>query len=131
MRLDDFSDELFEVLGDVPGLNVPQPGDIATPPTPYIELPEVTYGQHGAGLNGVTLTMLVAFGQPNNPEVFRDALEYASDEGTRSIPAALLAHQWTTVHTVRAESVRPVLDTVQGHLQLAYEFTLQITGAAP
>lgn len=129
MRLDDFLDELWSVLGDVPGLNVDAAGAIGSAPAPYAELPEITYGQHGHGLNGVRLRLVVWFGQPNNTEVYADALEYASDEGTRSIPAALSAHTWTTVHTCRAASATPVVDTINNHPALAYEFLLDVTGA--
>lgn len=132
MRLDEVLDELWVCLETVAGLNVADdgPGVHARPPAPATELPAVTYGAYGAGLDKVTLGLLVAFGQPNNAQTFRDALEFASTSGPRSIPAALLAYEWTTCHTVRCDNAEPVLDTINGHPMVAYQFIITITGAA-
>lgn len=132
MNLAALADELFAVLEGVPGLNVPTPGvGNVSPPAPYVELPEVVYGEHGAGLDGISdLGLTVFFGPANNPRVFRDALTYASTTGDRSIPAALLAHRWTSCHTLRPGRAEPVIDTAAGsNPMLGYTFHLEITGS--
>ncbi len=73
-------DEIFEVLATAGiGLNVPGESDRggvrAGPPAPYVELPEVTYGEPGPGLDRIKdLGLTVIFGPANNVKVFRTAL---------------------------------------------------------
>ena len=131
MRLDELMDELFTVLEDVPGLNTVEAGVTrVSPPAPYIDLPNITYGSMGPGLDRIPdLELVVYFGQPTERGVFRDALEYASTSGPRSIPAALAAHEWTTCHTLRVGSAERTVDNVNGHPALGYVFHLDITGA--
>lgn len=133
MNLADFLDEVWAVLEDIPGLNVPDdgPGVSGAPPTPYVELPDVTYGDYGPGLDRIPdLGLTVVFGPANNRQTYRAALEAASTSGTRSIPAALRAHTWTTAHTVRVARAEPTEIELRGaNTALAYVFHLDITGA--
>ena len=136
MNLADVLDELWVVLGeDVPGIHVTGegPGVHAGPPSPYVELPDVVYGDLGAGLDRIAdLALTIVFGPANNVNVYRMALEYASTSGPKSIPAALLAHEWVACHTLRPGRAEPA--TVEGrgsNPQLAYIFHLDITGANP
>lgn len=130
MNLPDLLDEIFGVLEDVPGLNVPEtPGVQARMPSPSVELPEVVYGEHGPGLDRISdLVLMIIFGQPNNAQVFRSALEYASTSGARSIRAALQAHAWEACSTLYVARAEPIVDTFNGHPGLAYAFHIQITG---
>lgn len=125
-------DEIFTVLGAANiGLNVPDDrgGVRGGPPSPYVELPEVTYGEPGPGLDRITdLGITVVFGPANNVKVFRTALAYASPSGTQSIPAALRAHSWTAAGTVYVKSAEPTLETIAGaNPAIAYTFHLDIT----
>jgi hypothetical protein len=133
MNLADVMDELWEVLEDVPGLNVPDDGAgvHASPPAPFVELPEIVYGDAGAGLDRIAdLGLTVVFGPANNTQTYRRALEYASTTGMRSIPAALLAHEWTSCHTLRPGRAEPAtVDVRGGNPALAYIFHIDITGA--
>lgn len=133
MRLDDLLDELWTVLEGVPGLNVADdgPGVHAPGPAPYVELPEVVYGEYGPGLDRISdLGLTVVFGPANNRATFRSALEYASTSGARSIPAVLYAHTWVHAHTVRVSRAEPTtVETRGSNTQLAYVFHLDISGA--
>lgn len=132
MNLADFLDEVWAVLDTVPDLNIPddQSGS-ASPPTAYLELPDVTYGEYGPGLDRITdYGLTVVFGPANNELVFRTALEAASTTGARSIPRALRLHTWTTVHTLYVKSAEPTSIERQGsNRALAYVFHLDISGA--
>ena len=130
MNLPDVLDEIFGVLEDVPGLNVPStPGVLAKMPSPSVELPAVVYGDQGPGLDRITdLVLMIVFGQPNNAQVFRSALEYASTSGARSIRAALQGHSWSSCSTFYVRSAEPIVDTFNGHPGLAYAFHIDITG---
>lgn len=133
INLADLMDELFGVLDAANiGLHVPAEGSgvRARPPAPYIELPEVTYGEPGPGLDRITdIGITVIFGPANNPEVFRTALGYASPAGATSIPAALRAHTWAECGTLFVRSAEPSIETVQGNNPaIAYTFHLDITG---
>lgn len=133
MNLADLLDEIWEVLEDVPGLNVPDdgPGVRTVPPAPYLELPDVTYGEYGNGLDRIPdFGLTVVFGPAGNAAVFRTALEAASTTGTRSIPAALRAHDWTTCHTLRVGNAEPATVNERGaNPAVAYVFHLDISGA--
>jgi hypothetical protein len=134
MNLADLLDEIFAVLEDVPGLHVPTDGPGVQSgglPAPHVELPEVNYGEYGAGLDRISdLGLVIAFGPANNVQTFRDALEGASTSGARSIPAALLAHQWEACHTVRVARAEPdIVEPRGGNPLLAYVFHLDISGA--
>jgi hypothetical protein len=134
MNLADFLDEIFLVLEDVPGLHVPDDGPGVYSggyPAPHVELPEVSFGEYGAGLDRIPdLGLVIAFGPVNNPQVFRAALEHASTSGARSIPAALLAHEWESCHTVRVARAEPdIVEPRGGNPLLAYVFHLDISGA--
>jgi hypothetical protein len=133
VNLADVLDEIWGVLEDIPGLNVPDdgPGIDAGPPSPYLELPEVVYGAAGPGLDRIEdLGLTVVFGPANNTLVFRAALEAASTTGPRSIQAALMAHAWSSVHTLYVKSAEPTTVNPRGaNTQLAYVFHLDITGA--
>lgn len=127
-------DEIFEVLATAGiGLNVPGESDRggvrAGPPAPYVELPEVTYGEPGPGLDRIKdLGLTVIFGPANNVKVFRTALAYASPAGVQSIPAALLAHEWVAAGTVWVTTAEPSIENVQGaNPSIAYTFHLDIT----
>jgi hypothetical protein len=129
VNLSDLLDEVFDVLAGVPGLTAPGAGTVRiTPPAPYAELPEVTYGAHGNGLDALALEIAVYFGQPTERGVFSTALEYASTSGAKSIPAALEAHSWAACDTLYVRSAAPAVDNVSGHPLLGYVFTLDITG---
>jgi hypothetical protein len=134
MNLADLLDEIWSVLEDVPGLHVPDdgPGVSGAVPAPYLELPEVTYGALGAGLDRIEdLGLTVVFGPANNVQVFRDALEHASTSGARSIPAALLAHKWTSCYTLRPGRAEPtIVEPRAANPQIGYVFHLDITGSA-
>jgi len=133
MNLADVLDEIWVVLEDVPGLHVPDdgPGVHASAPAPFVELPEVSYGDLGAGLDRIEdLGLTVVFGPANNAQTFRTALEFASTSGARSIPAALLGHQWASCHTLVPRRAEPTIVEPRGsNPQLAYVFHLDITGA--
>lgn len=134
MNLLAFIDEVFAVLdaADI-GLNVPDDrgGVRAGPPSPYIELPNITYGDAGPGLDRIPdLGITVVFGPANNVKVFRLALEYASTTGDKSIRAALQGHTWESVGTVWVRSAEPAIEQMQGsNPSIAYTFHLDITGA--
>lgn len=128
-----FFDEVFSVLDAAAiGLNIPGEGGgvRAGVPAPYVELPEIVYGEPGPGLDRLPdLAVAVVFGPANNAEVFRTALQYASPGGALSIPAALMAHAWTSVGTVFVKRAEPSTDTVQGAgPSIVYTFHLDITG---
>lgn len=133
MNLPDLMDEIFAVLdaADI-GLNVPGdgPGVRGSVPAPYVELPEITYGEPGPGLDRISeLGVTVVFGPANNATVFRTALDYASPSGAHSIRAALEAHTWTSCGTVYVRRAEPSLETVAGgNPAIAYTFHLDITG---
>lgn len=133
MNLASVMDEIFAVLeaADI-GLNVPGdgPGVRGGIPAPYVELPDVTYGEPGPGLDRVPdLGLTVVFGPANNATVFRTALLYASPSGTQSIRAALMAHTWTSCGTLFVARAEPSLETVAGqNPAIAYTFHLDITG---
>ena len=133
MNLADFLDEVWGVLAAVPGLNVPSdgPGVHSGPPAPFVELPDVTYGEYGPGLDRIPdLGVTVVFGPANNAETFRLALEHASTRGVRSIPAVLAAHKWTSCHTVRVGRAEPTtVEIRERNTALAYVFHLDISGA--
>lgn len=128
-----FLDEVFAVLeaADI-SLNVPSdgPGVHASTPAPYIELPEILYGEPGPGLHRIRdLGLVVVFGPANNATVFRMALEYASPAGAKSIRAALQDHAWTSVGTVYVLRAEPTEATIRGgNPAIAYTFHLDITG---
>lgn len=132
MNLPDLYDELWQVLDTVVGLNVPDdgPGVRSGPPSPYLYLPEVVFGSGGVGLDRIPdLEVVVTFGPANNPLVFRQALEYASTAGERSIPAALYDYAWTTCHTVFCTRAEPqIVEDRSSNPALAYVFHLDITG---
>lgn len=133
MDLVAFFDEVFTALdaADI-GLIVPSDkgGTRAGPPSPYVELPEITYGEPGPGLDRIKdLSITVIFGPANNAQIFRLALAYASPGGTKSIPAALRAHTWESCGTVFVKSAEPSIEDVQGrNPAIAYTFHLDITG---
>lgn len=134
MNLPDLFDELFEVLDAAAiGLHVPteKGGSRGRPPAPYVELPEITYGAAGPGLDRITdLGLTVVFGPANNPTVFRTALEYASTTGPKSVPAALMAHAWVSCHTLFVRSAEPSIESLQGgNPSIGYTFHIDITGA--
>lgn len=135
MNLADLLDEVWAVLEGVPGLHVPDdgPGVRGGVPAPYLELPEIVYGEYGAGLSRIQdLGLTIVFGPANNAEVFRDALEYASTTGGRSIPAALIAHPWVACHTLYVARAEPTtVNDRGGNPALAYVFHLDISGANP
>lgn len=125
-------DELFTVLETAGiGLNVPDDrgGVRAGPPSPYMELPELVYGEPGPGLDRIPdLGCTVIFGPANNAKVFKTALAYASPAGDYSIPAALLAHEWVAAGTVWVTRAEPSIENVQGNNpSIAYTFHLDIT----
>lgn len=133
MDLSAFFDEVFSVLDAAAiGLNIPGEGGgvRAGVPAPFVELPMITYGEPGPGLDRLTdLGITVVFGPANNAEVFRLALRYASPGGALSIPAALRAATWTTVGTVFVKNAEPTTEIVQGAgPSIAYTFHLDITG---
>jgi hypothetical protein len=132
MILPDVLDELWGVLEDIPGLNVPDdgPGVRSGPPSPHVELPEIIYGDAGAGLDRIPdLGLTIVFGPANNPLVYRSALEYVSTTGPRSIPAALLAHEWESCSTLRPGRAEPAAVEQQGgNTQIAYILHIDITG---
>lgn len=132
MILDDLYDEIWQVLSDVPGLHVPVdgPGVRAGVPAPYVELPEIVYGDYGPGLDRIEdLALTVVFGPAHNAEVFRDALQYASTSGARSVPAALRAHTWQHCHTLYVRRAEPeTLPDRGGTPALGYTFHLDISG---
>lgn len=133
MRLDDLLDEIFVALEAAGiGLNVPDDkgGTRAGPPSPYVELPEITYASGGPGLDRIEdLALTVVFGPANNAAVFHQALEYASTTGPKSIRAALHAHEWTACGTLFVLRAEPNYDTVQGgNPALAYTFHIDVTG---
>lgn len=128
-----FLDEVFATLDAAAiGLNVPtdKGGVRAGPPAPYVELPEITYGEPGPGLDRITdLGITIVFGPANNVQVFRLALAYASPSGSKSVAAALQSHAWTSCGTVFVKSAEPSVETVQGsNPSIAYTFHLDITG---
>ncbi len=131
MNLADLVDEILSVLDGVAGINVAAAGVGATPPTPFIELPEVTYGEYGPGLDRITdLALTVVFGPAANEQTFRLALQHASTTGPQSIPYALRQHTWTSCHTVFVRKAEP--DTVEwrgANAAIAYVFHLDISGA--
>jgi hypothetical protein len=131
MNLPDVIDELFTVLDTVPGVQVPGPGTHATPPAPYVELPDVTYGSGGPGLDRITdLVLTLVVGTANNELVFRQALEFASTSGPRSIRAALMAHDWQSCSTLFVTRAEPAEVEARGNtVSLAYNFHIDITGA--
>lgn len=134
MNLPDVFDEIFAVLDDAGiGLTVPDDrgGVRARPPSPYVELPEITYAAAGPGLDRIPdLGLVVVFGPANNAKVFRTALEYASTTGPKSIRAALMAHTWESCDTVFVTRAEPTEETVHGsNPQIAYTFHIDITGA--
>lgn len=132
MRLDDFLDELFAVLEDADiGLNVPDgQGVHAGPPAPYVQLPEVMYGESGPGLDRIPdLGLTVIFGQASNSAVFKLALQYASSGGTTSLKVLLEQHAWTSCGTVFVRSAEPSTEIDRGgNPALAYTFHIDITG---
>jgi len=132
MNFADVFDEIWQVLEGVPGLNVPDdgPGVRSGPPSPYIELPDITYGAAGAGLDRISdMALTIVFGPANNPLVYRSALEHASTTGARSIPAALLAHDWQSCSTLRPGRAEPAaMEQQGGNTQVAYIFHIDITG---
>lgn len=136
MNLPLLFDEIFAVLkaADI-GLHVPDdgPGVRSTPPTPYVELPDIVYGAAGYGLHRIEdLGMVVVFGPASNALVFRTALEYASTSGDKSIPAALAAHTWVRCDTLRVGRAEPTTETLRGSdPALAYTFHIDITGRTP
>lgn len=133
MDLGALMDEIFATL-DAAGIGLHVPGEgsgvRARPPSPYIELPEIIYGEPGPGLDRITdLGITVIFGPANNAKVFRTALAYASPGGALSIPAALRAHAWVSCGTVFVKSAEPSIETVQGsNPAIAYTFHLDVTG---
>jgi hypothetical protein len=133
VRLDDLFAEIWVVLATVPGLRVPVDGLglVVGPPSPYVELPEVTYGEYGPGLDRIPdLGLTVVFGPANNAQTFREALQYASTSGAKSIPAILAGHAWFSCHTLRAGRAEPVtLEPRDGNPLLGYVFHLDISGA--
>jgi hypothetical protein len=134
MNLADVMDELFQVLGDIPGFHVPGdgPGVLAGGfPQPHVQLPAVNYGEYGHGLDRIPdLELIIVFGPVNNVQVFRDALEAASTQGQRSVPAALLEHQWESCHTLRPGQAEPTtVEPRAGNPLLGYVFHLDISGA--
>lgn len=134
MILTDLLDEIWGVLEDIPGLNVSDDGPgsgSGAMPAPHLELPEITYGQYGPGLDSIPdLALIVVFGPANSERVYREALEAASTTGARSIPLALAGHDWTACHTLRvAMAIPTTIEQRGGNLALAYEFHLHITGA--
>jgi hypothetical protein len=135
MNLGDIFDEIFEVLGAA-GIGLTIPGDgagaRATPPSPHVELPEVVYQSAGKGLHRISdLGLVIVFGPATNPEMFKQALAYASPDGALSVTAALMAHTWTSCDTLFVLRAEPVYDTVHGqNLAIAYNFHLDITGRA-
>jgi hypothetical protein len=134
MILPDLLDEIFEVLdaADI-GLHVPGdgPGVHGSVPAPYMELPDVTYGAGGPGLDRIEdLGLTIVFGPANNSHVFRTALAYASTTGALSITAAFRAHHWTSCGTLRVGRAEPTIESLLGaNPALAYTFHLDITGA--
>lgn len=134
MNLADLLDEVWAVLEDVPGLHVSDDGPgvgAGGYPAPYIELPEIKYGDLGPGLDRIEdLGLTIAFGPATNASVFRSALEYASTSGARSITAALLAHHWVACHTLVPRWAEPTtLEPRGANPLLGYVFHLDITGA--
>lgn len=133
MNLANVMDEIWTVLGTVPGLRVPTGvlGVGTGAPSPYLELPEITYGEGGPGLDRIEdLGLEVLFGPISNDKVFRLALEHASTSGSKSIPAKLAAHAWVACYTLRVGSAEPTIREPRGQTaQLAYVFHLDITGA--
>lgn len=135
MNLADLLDEIWTVLEGVPGLHVADdgPGVRGGVPSPHLELPDIVYGEYGPGLSRIQdLGLTVVFGPANNAQTFRDALEYASTTGGRSIPAKLRAHNWvacSTLYVAQAEAT--TVNDRGGNPALAYTFHLDITGANP
>lgn len=134
MNLEALLDEIFEVLAaaDI-DLTIPDDeavGVRSAPPAPYVELPDITYGDAGAGLDRIPdLAIIVVFGQANNPQVFRTALRYASTTGAQSIRAALMAHAWTSCSTLYVRQAEATFETRRGeNPACAYTFHLDITG---
>lgn len=133
MRLRAIFDEAFAVLAaaDI-GLTVPrnEVGVHTEPPSPYLSLPEVTYGEAGRGLDRLTdLALIVIVGPANNPETFDLALEFASSGGPKSIPVLLQEHTWTSCGTLFVRSAEPSIETERGNNPaLAYTFHLDVTG---
>lgn len=135
MNLADVLDEIWTVLAGVPELHVPDDGPGVSGggvPAPYLELPDVVYGALGQGLDRIEdLGLTVVFGPATSASVFRAALEHASPSGDKSIPAALLAHEWVSCHTLRPGRAEPVTVEPRGqHAQIAYVFHIDITGAS-
>lgn len=126
-------DELFGVLdaADI-GLNVPGdgPGVRGGLPAPYVELPEITYGESGPGLDRLTdLSLMIIFGPADNANVFELALQHASSGGPKSIKVLLEQHAWTTCGTFFVKSAEPSIETERGNNPaLAYTFHIDVTG---
>jgi hypothetical protein len=135
VNLVDFYDEIFDVLGAAIGLGLTMPRETGSRagdnPSPYAELPMVTYQEPGPGLHRIDdLGLTIVFGPANNPNVFRAALAAASSTGSASVWAALRAHTWTSVGTVFVRSAEPTTEIVRdSNPQVAYTFHLDITGA--
>lgn len=133
MNLPALYDEIFTVLAaaDI-GLHVPDdgPGVRAGVPAPYIELPEVMYGDAGTGLSRIPdLTLTVVVGQANNANVFRAALDYAASGQPQSVKDALEAHTWTNCDTVFVKRAEPDVEPIQGsNALLMYHFHIDVTG---
>jgi len=132
MRLEDVLDEILAVLAaaDV-GLNVPDDQGVrGGPPAPYVELPEITYGESGPGLDRIAdYGLMIIFGPATNSQVFRLALAFASSGGEQSVKLMLEAHQWQTCGTVFVKSAEPSLETERGgNPAIAYTFHIDITG---
>lgn len=131
MILSNVLDEILAVLAAVPGMRPARAGVETGPPSPFVELPEITYGEGGPGLDRIPdLGLTVSFGQANNTKTFKSALDYASTTGAKSIPAALKAHTWVACYTLFVARAEPTIVDPRGAGPLiAYVFHLDITGA--
>ncbi len=131
MRLDLVVEEVYGVFATVDGINVAPDGAgvLATPPAPYVELPELVFGEYGAGLDRLTMMVTVVFGPANNTQTFTKALQYASSSGPLSIRAALRAHSWSTCSTLFVRRAEPTItESRASNPELGYTFHLDISG---
>lgn len=133
MRLDVVFEEIFATLdaADI-GLNVPSdgPGVRGGLPAPYAELPEITYGDGGRGLDRIEdLGLMIVFGPATNAATFKLALQHASSGGPKSVEVILQSHVWVSCGTLFVRRAVPSLETERGgNPALAYTFHIDITG---
>lgn len=125
-------EEVASVLADITGLRVfGYPPATVVPPAGYVSYPrEVRYGtSYGpTGVLWVDLPVTVVVGKVNDRNARDRVMEYADNEGLRSVQQLLEGHAWASCDDVTVGSASFDVETVAGVDYLAVVFLLSVAG---